>query len=346
MRDAILQRRLRHRQLVIALEPHLSVLDGEDGVGAPLYGVGRAALRLAAPAPLVGEQDLGPVVVERRRVPVGEVRVTHRADANRVDRVADVEQEAVAPARAARQAERRVQRDVVALGGPGTRAVSAVLVADRRREHLREILAQRGAVGARGRAAAAPGSDDAVEHARHEPVAHDAHAAPDIDDERAPLPGLLDRGDVVGRQTVARRGHEIVEDSGRADDRRLLGMGEGHPDHLDPEERRVRVLVRRTAGAALQLVFGADGRGAGDVDVHVLVVIRMLQQGVRVRPPAGLHVGDVLGVPDVADVEDPDPAQAVMAHRLLHALGAAVEPAAESLARDEEQVLVHRDVAL
>ncbi len=85
-------------------------------------------------------------------MPVGEVRVRHGFEARRVDRVRDVEQEAVALAGAARKPDRRVQRDVVALGRAGRGAL--VVVSEPLSEHPRERLAERDAV--RGRRLPAP----------------------------------------------------------------------------------------------------------------------------------------------------------------------------------------------
>ncbi len=100
----------------------------EDRVGAPVHGIGGAAARLPAAAPFVGEQHFGAGVVEVGRMPEGVVRIAHRGDAHRVHRVRDVEQDAVAGARARGQAERGVDRDVVALvgDGGGLRAVAVV----------------------------------------------------------------------------------------------------------------------------------------------------------------------------------------------------------------------------
>ena len=108
-------------QLVVAPELELSIRQGEDGVGAPFLLVARPALGLAAAAPLVAEQDLGAVVVEGGGVPVGEIRVGGLVDPLRAGGVADVEQKPVAAAGAAGEADRGVQRDVVALGRPGIR---------------------------------------------------------------------------------------------------------------------------------------------------------------------------------------------------------------------------------
>src|SRR5690606_32184074 len=105
----------------------LAILQREDGVGTPLRPVGRATARGHTSAPLVGEDDGTAVVAEGGGVPVGEVRVAHLVDAGRVGRVRDVEQDAVAAARASRQAEVRVRGDVVAvLGGGGALCVLAM----------------------------------------------------------------------------------------------------------------------------------------------------------------------------------------------------------------------------
>ena len=133
VRDAVLLRRLRRRHLVVALELHLVVrVDREDRVGAPLLRIGRAALRRAAAAPLVGEQHLGAVVVERGRVPVGEVRVGDGVDAHRVRRDRGCRAAGRSPRTRRRRADRRIHRDVVALRRAGVRIAGAAAA-----EHLR-----------------------------------------------------------------------------------------------------------------------------------------------------------------------------------------------------------------
>ena len=72
--------------------------------------------------------------------------------------------------------------------------------------------------------------------------------------------------------------------------------------------------------AARQLVRRADAGRAGDVDVDVVLVLRIDEHRVRVRAAAGLHVADVLRIRDVGDVEDANAAQAVLADGVLHAL--------------------------
>ena len=109
--------RLRRRHLVVAAEPQLLVDDVENRVGAPVREIGLAAARPRAAAPLVGEHHFRAVVVERRRMPVREVLSVDRVEPLRMHRIGDVEQDAVARAGAGRQADRGIDRDVVALIG-------------------------------------------------------------------------------------------------------------------------------------------------------------------------------------------------------------------------------------
>src|SRR5207237_2225231 len=99
MRNAVLEARLRSGQLVVSLKLHLVVHDVEDRVRSPLPTVSRTALRLATAAPFVGEQDLRSVVVERRRVPVREIRIGNGGQADGMRGISNVEQETVPFAR-------------------------------------------------------------------------------------------------------------------------------------------------------------------------------------------------------------------------------------------------------
>ena len=96
----------------------------EDRVRAPFVPVAEPALRLSAAAPFVGEQHLRPVVVERRRVPVREVRVCYRGDTHRMRGITDVQEESVPFTRAAGQSDGRIDGDVVTLRRAGTRTGS------------------------------------------------------------------------------------------------------------------------------------------------------------------------------------------------------------------------------
>src|SRR6266496_2318792 len=64
------------------------------------------------------------------------------------------------------------------------------------------------------------------------------------------------------------------------------------------------------------------------------------------RPAARLDVDDVPRTGEIGAVEDPDAAQPVMAHRVGHALRAAIGPAVQRFTGDEEEVAIDRHVAL
>src|SRR5690606_34669445 len=125
---------LRRGQLVVVLEHQLwcraAAVDGEPRVSTPGELLVRGGARGGAAAPLVGEHHRGAVVVEVRRVPVGEVLIGHRVDPDRVGRVGDVDEYAVALAGTGGQPDLREGRDVVAgvrvggrgVPGPGRRA--------------------------------------------------------------------------------------------------------------------------------------------------------------------------------------------------------------------------------
>ena len=77
----------------------------EDRVGAPARIVRRLAARRAATTPLVREQHLRRLVVERRRMPVGEVRIDDFVQPTRVSGIGDVEQDPVPRAGACGEAD-------------------------------------------------------------------------------------------------------------------------------------------------------------------------------------------------------------------------------------------------
>ena len=112
-------------------------------------------------------------------------------------------------------------------------------------------------------------------------------------------------------------GRWVGEDARAIDDLRVLRRRERHLDHVDAEERGVRILLGLEARAARELLAGAHGAGARAVDVDVRLVVRIGDQRVRVRAAAGLHRRDLLRLLEVGDVEDADAAEALGAHRRL-----------------------------
>ena len=248
VRDAVLLFGLRRRHLVVAGELQLAIDDVEDGVGAPVRRIGRAAARTRAATPFVGEDHLGAVVVERRRMPVGEVLVDDLIEPHRVHRVGDVEQDAVARAGAGGEADLREHGDVVALVGD----VDVFCV---------------------------PG-----------PWSPPGHR-PEI----APVAGSAK---MRGRLTIrafsgAASGTWITSMLNSA----VLGSSFGSR----PEQPELLARPHRA--------------GARSVDVEVRVILRIDHERVRVRAAAGLHGGDLLRLPDVADVEDAHAAETLGADR-------------------------------
>src|SRR6185312_1459370 len=139
-------------------------------VGAPIERIGRATLRLHSSAPLIGEEQLGSIVVERRGVPVREVRVCRGVETNWMRRIADVEQQAVAAAGTARSANRRIQRDVVALAGPGPRSFLVWIHAHHFVDDTLKITAQRCTVRGSRRAGPTASLDDLRQLSRDETI--------------------------------------------------------------------------------------------------------------------------------------------------------------------------------
>src|SRR5262249_39599228 len=117
MRDAVFLLCLWRRQLVITLQLQLPIDDFEDGVAAPLNGITLAASRPCASTPLVGEDDLRAVVVEGCGVPIREILVPGIIETDGMNRIRNIEQNAIAGTRARRQPDFRKDRDVVALVG-------------------------------------------------------------------------------------------------------------------------------------------------------------------------------------------------------------------------------------
>src|SRR5262249_19931114 len=131
---------------------------------------------------------------------------------------------------------------------------------------------------------------------------------------------------------------------------------------------------RITADAAGEFLTLANAAGAGDIDVDVFFVLRIEDQGVRVRTAATLNGSDLLRIGDIGDVENADTAEAVLAGRRQRANRAARRPigirragrrrgshvalgrrialdtaigtAVHGFGRHEHQVAVDRDIAL
>ena len=139
-----------------------------------------------------------------------------------------------------------------------------------------------------------------------------------------------------------------VEDARRAHDRGLLRMRERHLDHFDAEERRIRIVARRQLptqpGSSLSGAHAATSRRRrcrrcpGPSDRRRTVCV-CEPRHVCTLP---MYFGCAMSV--MSKMRMP------RTRSLLTVSGtpcaAAVEAARESFSRDEEQILVDRDVAL
>src|SRR5262249_13308129 len=140
----------------------------------------------------------------------------------RVCRIADVEQETVAAARAAGEADRRIHRDVMAL----RRALSNARCPS---APTAGAAAARSAAG--GRTTAAARGTIRV------------------------LDAVLTRARVIDWWRA-----QILEDVRLAHAFRLLWMGHRHLDHFNPERRGVRAVLRRKVRASAELALRAHAR--------------------------------------------------------------------------------------
>src|SRR5258708_30942341 len=86
-------------------------------------------------------------------------------------------------------------------------------------------------------------------------------------------------------------------------------------DDIDPKERGVGILVGFTARALRHFLHLTDESRPRDIDVHIVLVLRVDEERMRVRAPATLHCRDLLRIREVADVEDADAAEPVRAGR-------------------------------
>ncbi len=147
-------------------------------------------------------------------------------------------------------------------------------------------------------------------------------------------------------------------------DFRVLWRRHGNFDYVDAKQRRVRVFVRLFARAASQFFCLAHKRCARDVDEDVFLIVRIHHQRMRMRAAAGLHRRHLLGILDVRNVENSHAAEAVLLrgwHTALSffprsrgrrrrlrrkSLCAAIQASIRHFHGHEQQILVHRHIAL
>ena len=95
------------------------------------------------------------------------------------------------------------------------------------------------------------------------------------------------------------------------DDLRILRRRQRHLDHIDAKQRCIRILVRRLTRTPCQLFALTDERRSRDVDVDVVLVVRIDDERMRVRAAASLHRCHLLRILDVGDVENSHAAETI-----------------------------------
>ena len=90
-------------------------------------------------------------------------------------------------------------------------------------------------------------------------------------------------------------------------------MRERDLDDVDAEESCIGIGFRVAAGAAGQFIGLTNAAGAGNIDVDIVLILRINQQRVGVGTATALHGGNLLRIADVGDIEDANAAEAVRA---------------------------------
>src|SRR6185503_19940643 len=112
-------------------------------------------------------------------------------------------------------------------------------------------------------------------------------------------------------ESVQRAGSRIHKQPWTRNDLRFLRRCQRYFDHLNPEQRRIRILVGLLTRAPGQLFGLADKRRPGHVDVNVVLVIRIHDERVRVRATTSLHSGHLLWIFDIADIKNSHAAETI-----------------------------------
>src|SRR5439155_853944 len=131
----------------------------------------------------------------------------------------------------------------------------------------------------------------------------------------------------AGPQPVDRPGRRIREDARAVDDFRVLRRRERHLDHVDAEERRVRIFTGLESRTAGELFRRSDQAGPRAVHIEIARILRIGHERMRVRSAARLNRRDLARLAEIADIENADAAEPFGADLVLNALRAAVDAA-------------------
>src|ERR1700679_2517296 len=104
-------------------------------------------------------------------------------------------------------------------------------------------------------------------------------------------------------QTVERAGLSVGEDAGAIHNFGEFRMCNRNLDDVDPETGRVGVGGIRSHASGQFFVL-ANSAGARDVDVDIVLVLRIQDEGVSVGTTAALDCGYLFRISEVTDIED------------------------------------------
>ena len=147
----------------------------------------------------------------------------------------------------------------------------------------------------------------------------------------------------AGPQAGDPAGFVVGEDARTVHDARRTRIRHRDLDHVDGEQGGV-LIARQPLHAAFQLFGRAHRAGAGIVDHDPLVIAGHDRMGVRT--PAGLHLAHLTRRARIGDVENAQPAEALLAHLLVNALASAIDARARVLDRQQEQIAHDGRIAL
>src|SRR5262245_3816848 len=112
-------------------------------------------------------------------------------------------------------------------------------------------------------------------------------------------------------QRVDNAGARIDKNSRTRHDLCGLGSGKWNLDHLDSKQRSVRILIRSAARTSGELFVLPNERRSRNIYVDILFVVRIDDQGMRMRTATCLNGCDLFGVRYVRDVEDAHTAKSI-----------------------------------
>ena len=120
-------------------------------------------------------------------------------------------------------------------------------------------------------------------------------------------------------------GIRIGENKRSVHNTRILGSFHGNLDHLDAEQRRIRIFKGRIAGTLGQFFVITHATGTRDVDIDITVCVGIRYDSVGMGAAAGLHRAHLYRVSEVADIKNTDALHALLANRVRNPLETTIQ---------------------